>query len=177
MVLAILSFLLLFGGTAGAQQRAWHLDAAVAALAEAWDYNESRESLAGGTFGIERDIRRRVAARGEVLLLRVRQGGEDGWLRGFTIGSRARWAGRPVSPFVDIAVGLSDATVPVPVGGTTFNYLAVIGGGIDIPLRAARLCVGARWVHVSNNGREGRDRNPDIQSIGAVVGVGWKHVF
>ena len=177
MVLAILSFLLLLGGTAGAQERPWHLDGAVAALAEAWDYNESRESLAGATFGIDRDIWRRVAARSEVLLLRVRQRGHDGWLRGFTIGSRARWPGRPGSPFVDVAVGLSHATVAVPLRGTTFNYLAVIGGGIDIPVNAVQLCIGARWLHVSNNGREGRGRNPDIQSIGAVVGVGWKHVF
>jgi hypothetical protein len=34
---------------------------------------------------------------------------------------------------------------------------------------------GFRWIHLSNNGREGHDRNPDIQALGgyAAVSVGF----
>jgi hypothetical protein len=33
------------------------------------------------------------------------------------------------------------------------------------------LLAGLRWIHVSNNGLAGRDRNPDIEAIGPQMGI------
>ena len=124
---------------------------------------------------MDRRVWRGLSVRGELLALRVMQADDDGWLRGFTVGTRLRWGQAGLRPVVDVAVGLSSATRPVPPRGTRFNYLAVIGTGVEMPLRALVLSVTGRWLHASNNGREGRHQNPDIQSLGAVVGVGWEY--
>jgi hypothetical protein len=176
-LLAILSLIAISGRIAVGQTSDWRVDAAVMALPEAWDYNEARESLMGAGIGIDRHVWGPLAARGEGVVLRVAQNGDDGWLRGVTLGMRARWSRARSSPFLDVAVGPSTATVAIPIRGTTFNYLAVVGAGIEFPLRGIQMAVSARWLHISNNGREGRHRNPDIQTLGAVVGVGWKNVF
>jgi hypothetical protein len=164
-------------GAQGAQGApgAWRIDVGVAGLREAWDFNESTESLAGVVAGVDRRVWRWVAVRGELLALRVFQDDEGSWLRGFTVGTRMRWGQASLRPVVDVAVGLSNATQPVPARGTRFNYLAAAGVGVELPLRRALLTVTGRWLHASNNGREGRHRNPDIQSLGGVVSVGWEY--
>jgi hypothetical protein len=152
----------------------WQLDLAWTLLGEAWDENESTEWLSGGIAGIDRRVWRGIAIRGELLAVKVFQPGDDAWLWGVTAGSRVRWRNRTVSPVVDVAVGVSDATRPIPPRGTSFNYLAVIGAGFELPPAAPRVTVTGRWLHASNNGREGRGRNPDIQSLGLVFSVGWR---
>lgn len=144
-------------------------------LREVWDFNGATEALGGVVAGVDRRAWRGVALRGEVMALRVWQDSGDAWLRGFTVGTRIRWNARRTRPLLDVAVGLSHATRPVPVGGTQFNYLAVIGAGIERPVGATMVGVTGRWVHASNNGREGRHLNPDIQSLGVLVSVGWEH--
>ena len=74
-----------------------------------------------------------------------------------------------------LVMGVSVAVRKVPPRGTTFNYLAAIGAGVELPLRPAIVTVTGRWLHASNNGSEGRHNNPDIQSLGAVVSVGWEY--
>jgi hypothetical protein len=171
---AIVALLLLGAATAQAQTPNWHLDGGIAALVEAWDENEARESLAGVVAGIDRRVWKALAVRTEGVVLRVSQTGGDAWLRGFTIGVRNRWQPRRVAPFVELAAGLSDSTRPVPPNGTAFNFLIVSGGGVEIALGRASLDLGARWLHVSNNGREG-NRNPDIQTLGLMIGIGLIH--
>lgn len=162
--------------SASAQTPVWRLDVAASAVVEAWDLNGGRESLAGVTAAVERQVWRPVGVRAETLALRVRQAGPDRWLRGVTLGGRARWGSGRVTPFVDLAVGLASAAGPVPPGGTTRNYLALAGAGARVPLSARwGLDLGGRWFHVSNNGREGRHRNPDIQALGATIAVGWSY--
>ena len=163
------------GATSASAQPPWHIDVGLAAFGEAWDRNESSESLAGIVAGADRRVWRGLSIRGEVLALRVWQASEDAWLRGFTVGTRTRWGQAGIRPVMDVAVGLAGATRPVPPRGTAFNYLAVIGTGVEMPLRAAAVTVTGRWWHASNNGSAGRHRNPDIQALGIVVGVGWEH--
>ena len=105
---------------------------------EAWDLNESAESLAGVVGGVDRRVWRGLAIRGRGHAATRRQRDEDAWLRGFTLGTRGAMGTQPgLRPFVDVAVGLSDATTAVPVRGTTFNYLASIGAGVGDPDGAA----------------------------------------
>jgi hypothetical protein len=156
------------------KSRPWQFDLAWTLLREAWDENESTEWLSGGIAGVDRRVWRAIAIRGEVLALRVFQAGDNAWLWGVTAGPRVRWKGRALSPIVDVAGGVSDATRPVPPRGTSFNYVAVIGAGIEMPLASPLLTVTGRWLHVSNSGREGSHRNPDIQSLGVVFSVGWR---
>ena len=152
----------------------WHVDVSAIVLREAWDRNESTETLAGATAGIDRRVWKGLAARGEVIALRVMQAGDDAWLRGFTLGPRVRWGRGAIRPVLDVAVGLSIATTAVPPRGTPFNYLATIGAGLEMPLHRTVISVTGRWLHASNNGREGSHRNPDIQALGAAIGVGWQ---
>jgi hypothetical protein len=158
---------------AGGAARGWHVDIGGAILPEAWEPNESREWFTGAIAGVDRRLWRGLAVRGEALLLRVTQPAEDAWLRGWTVGARTRWHRRTARPVIDIAVGTAEATRRIPPRGTRFNYLAVIGAGVEMPFRQRLVSVTGRWLHASNNGREGRHRNPDIQSLGVVIGVVW----
>lgn len=153
----------------------WHVDFAGAAFHEAWDFNGSTESLAGAFFGIDRRVWRRVALRVELPAVHIFQNGDDAWLGGVTVGTRFRWRpGTGASLFVEISVGVSEATRPTPPRGTNFNYLALMGGGVEVPFRRVYLSVTGRWFHVSNASLEGSSRNPDIQSLGVLFGVGWR---
>jgi hypothetical protein len=151
------------------------LDLGVAVLGEAWDFNGSRETLLGVAGGLDRVVWRGVAVRGELLGLRVMQAREDAWLGGFAVGTRMRWRTGLKRPFIDVAVGLAQASAAVPPTGTQFNYLALIGAGLERQVGTMMVSVTGRWLHASNNGREGRHRNPDVQTLGVLLGVGWEH--
>jgi hypothetical protein len=173
-LVAIVALVTAGGAAAHAQAADWQIGGGGLVLAEAWDYNEAKESLAGMVVAVDRRVSRRMSARVEGLALRVRQIGRDAWLRGFTVGTRARWTRPRWRPFAELAVGLSHSTAVVPVRGTTSNYLLVLGGGSAVSAGNTTLEFGGRWLHVSNNGREGNHRNPDIQSLGLVVAVVWE---
>lgn len=158
-----------------APARPWTIDVAGTVAREAWDFNGSVEWVSGGIGGIQRHVWRALQFRSEVMLLRIAQQGDDAWLRGFTLGTRAAWGGGSWRPVIDAAVGLSDSTHETPPGGTQLNYLALIGAGVERSVGRWALTVTGRWWHASNNGREGRARNPDIQALGVVFGVGWEY--
>ncbi|HXG89199.1 MAG TPA: acyloxyacyl hydrolase [Vicinamibacterales bacterium] len=172
VVAVIVALVLASAADARGQDHRLRLGVAATVLTEAWDRNETHEWFAGLTAGLDRQVWKFVALRGEVMALRVEQP-DHGWLRGFTMGARGRWRRPHFRPVIDLAVGLSDSTVAVPKRGTTFNYLIVGGAGVELPVRAMTVDLGLRWLHVSNNGREGSGRNPDIQSLGITAGVSW----
>src|SRR5262245_52170556 len=124
---AIVAFLVLLRPAVAAQANEWQIDIAGAALAEAWDLNENRERLTGLAAGVENRLWRTLRLRVEVWFLRSFQDGPDSWVRGFDVGPRWRWGTGSVRPFADVGVGLSDATVAVPPGGTRFNFVARAG--------------------------------------------------
>jgi hypothetical protein len=162
--------------TALAQQPARRVDVALMTAAEAWDLNGSRQDLLALAGGWDVQVYRGLALRTEAIVSRVQQRWQPATLAGVTVGGRFRRTLRVGRPFVDVAVGLSHATAPVPADGTTFNYLALAGGGVEVAVTSrVSLDLGIRWFHVSNNGREGRRRNPDIQAIGPVVAIGWAY--
>jgi hypothetical protein len=156
-----------------AQERTWTIDVTPGYYVEAWDLNGGAEHLAGMQLGIDDRVWRGVALRGEAIVLGVQQRGMDTWLRGATLALRLR-RGTSTRVFLDTGAGLAKAGEPVPPNGTRFNYLAMLGAGIEVPWSRLHLTAGARWLHLSNGGREGSHRNPDIQALGVSAGVGWR---
>ena len=173
-VRAGVAIVLWWAAPALAQSPEWTVDVTAASYVEAWDFNEHTEHLAGLHAGIDRPVWRQVAVRGELVLLRVFQEGDDTWVRGGALLMRVR-RGLSHGQFVaDIGAGLATGDVPVPPGGTKFNYVLLAGAGVEVPWSRLHVTAGARWLHLSNKGREGDSRNPDIQSVGGFAGIGWR---
>lgn len=154
-------------------KRGWHLQLGGHAATEAWNYNISHEELYGLVPGITYGIGEGLTIAASGPLYYVSQRGVDAWMLGATIGVRARVHRRPRwSLYVEFSVGASEADTNTPPRGTRFNYLALGGAGATVRLRRQiHLLAGVQWIHVSNNGLAGRDRNPDIEAIGPQVGV------
>jgi hypothetical protein len=170
--------LLLWGANARAQddpfgRHAWNLQLAGHGAAEAWNYNTSREELWGIVPGFTYGIGKGVVLTATWPMYYVVQRGPDVWMVGATIGVRGRICRRGrVSAFWEFDVGVSKAETYTPPRGTRFNYLALGGAGATVRLgRGTHLLAGLRWIHVSNNGLAGRDRNPDIEAIGPQMGI------
>lgn len=164
---------LLAAAPAFAQAPQWTVDVTPASYVEAWEINDSVEHLTGLQAGIDRRIWRALAVRAEGMLLHVDQEGGDTWLHGASFGFRARKRAHVTHLFVDIGGGWAGAARNVPPNGTRYNYLAILGGGVEAPWSRVRVTLSARWLHVSNGGREGRRANPDIQSLGGFAGVSY----
>ncbi len=161
--------------TAAAQIPSWHVEAGAIAFVEVWDLNEAREELAGVALAVDRQVWKGLAVRAEGMILSVAQAGQDGVIGGLTIGTRVRWRRAIGRPFVELGAGLAQATTPVPARGTASNFLLVAGGGIEVPFGPVSLDLAMRWLHLSNNGRAGRHRNPDVQSLGPAIAIGWSY--
>lgn len=154
-------------------RRGWHLELGTHGALETWNYNLSREEMLSGLTGITYGIGRGVVLKIGSPLYHVWQRGTNGYLFGLTWGARGRIAGRETwSVFWEVDVGISESDTDVPPRGTRFNYLALGGGGLTLRIRSGvHGLAGLRWVHVSNNGLAGRDRNPDIEAVGPTLGV------
>jgi hypothetical protein len=143
-------------------------------LREAWNFNEMREDLYGGTLALGYGFGRRWAIVLEISTLRVTQVLiRDAWLSGVSPLLRWRVAGSDRwTFFIEAGPGVSYADTPVPFRGTRFNYLFQTGPGVTrLVSGRAHLAGGLRWLHLSNNSLAGRDRNPDIQALGGHLGV------
>ncbi len=177
IVLALAGFALVPRAAAQSEdpfaRRSWTLQLASHAAFETWNYNISHEEMfaiaAGVTYGIRDGLLLTVAAP----LYYIDQRGVDAWMLGVTAGVRGRlWHRGPVTAYWEFAVGISEADTDTPPRGTRFNYLALGGVGATVRIRSGlHALVGMSWVHVSNNGLAGRDRNPDIEAVGPKVGI------
>ena len=141
---------------------------------EAWNLNDRKEWLADGTASVWWAFAQGWMLVTEFHATRVFQSpSRAAFVQGVT--PLVRW--RVIEPaawslFVDLGPGISWSDTAVPPRGTRFNYLLLAGAGLSRPLgRQSHAIVGFRWLHVSNNGREGRVRNPDIEAIGAYAGI------
>jgi hypothetical protein len=146
-----------------------------AVLTEAWSANETHEWLAVGNAGIWWAFLDHVTFVLELQATRVFQSpSRNAFVQGLT--PVFRWRVHDAYPwavFVELGPGVSWSDTPVPVRGTRFNYLLVAGGGVTRRLSGrSQVLAGLRWLHLSNAGRAGRGRNPDIQSLGPYAGFG-----
>ncbi|MGH9312222.1 MAG: acyloxyacyl hydrolase [Vicinamibacterales bacterium] len=154
-------------------RRSWNLELAGQVELEAWNYNLNHEELYGVAPGFTYGLGKGVVLTVAWPFSYVSQRGVDACVLGATIGVRSRVYRRArVSVFWEFAIGGSQADTFIPPRGTRFNYIAQGGGGVTIRLgRGLHALAGVRWMHLSNNGLAGRDRNPDIEAIGAHVAV------
>ena len=151
----------------------WRAEFLAQAALEAWNYNPSHEELYGLVQGVTYGVR-----NGLVLIVRqhlyyVSQRRNDSRVLGLSSGLRARIYRRGrTSGFLQFDVGIADAAVALPPGGTRFNYLAIGGGGVMMQITPRIHAIAAlEVVHISNAGLAGNDRNPDIEAIGPSLGI------
>ena len=151
----------------------WRVEFLVQAALEAWNYNPSHEELYGLTQGVTYGLRDGLVLVARQRLFYVSQRRNDSRLLGLTGGLRGRIYRRGrASTFLQFDVGVSDAAVALPPGGTRFNYLAIGGVGMTVQLNHHIHAIGAMEViHISNAGIAGHDRNPDIEAIGPTLGL------
>jgi len=77
--------------------------------------------------------------------------------------------------FGDLGIGLVFSSDNVPDGGTTYNFLPRIGGGMTYALTedlgGPRLQLGVRWHHISNGRSNGDSDNPSRDGLMLYTGV------
>jgi len=151
----------------------WRAEFLAVAALEAWNYNPSHEELYGLVQGITYGLRDGLVLMARQRLFYVSQRSNDSRVLGLTSGLRWRVYQRGrTSWFVQFDVGISDAAVALPPGGTRFNYLAIGGGGVMLQInRRLQAIATLEVIHISNAGVAGDDRNPDIEAIGPSVGL------
>ena len=151
----------------------WRAEFFAQAALEAWNYNPSHEELYGLVQGVTYGLRDGLVLMARQRLYYVSQRRNDSRLLGLTTGLRGRVYRRGrTAAFLQFDVGISDAAVALPPGGTRFNYLAIGGGGVSVRINHRLQAVAAlELIHVSNNGLAGHDRNPDIEAIGPSLGL------
>lgn len=152
---------------------AWHLELGSHYAIETWNYNNNHEIMTGGIVGVSYGVKKGLALVLSAPLYYVDQRGTDAWLLGTTWGVRWRMLNiRRVGLFVEGEVGISRAETYTPPRGTRFNYLALGGAGVTMRVASgAHLLTGLKWIHVSNSGFAGRDRNPDIEAVGPRIAL------
>ena len=140
---------------------------------EAWNYNPSHEELFGIVQGVTYGLKDGLVLMVRQRLYYISQRRNDSRLLGITAGLRVRvYRHGRTSGFLQFDLGISDAAVALPPGGTRFNYVAIGGGGVMVRLNdRLQLLTALQVIHISNAGLAGPDRNPDIEAVGAVVGV------
>jgi hypothetical protein len=138
-------------------------------LGEAWNLNSGREWLADGTLSVWWAFANRASLVAEVHATRVfQEPSRDAFVTGIAPLVRFQVLNKEaLDLFTEIGAGASWSDTVVPPRGTRFNYVALAGLGVARRLgRQTHAIAGFRWLHLSNNGREGRSRNPDIQALG-----------
>lgn len=149
------------------------IEAAVAPLVEIWNLNGHREPMLEVSAAFWGAVSDRFLLGVEFQHGFVFQHTPGAFVQGISPLLRWRFADTPAWDwFVEAGPGASWSDLDTPPRGTRFNYLLLAGSGLARRLgRQSHAIVGFRWLHVSNNGREGRGRNPDIEALGGYAGV------
>ncbi|PYR95086.1 MAG: hypothetical protein DMF84_03620 [Acidobacteria bacterium] len=151
----------------------WHVEGAVHAASEAWNYNGSHEELYGISEGLTYGVREGLVLTLNQRVYYLSQRANDTWVLGVTFGIRGRVYRRGrTSAFLEGNVGISDAAIAAPPRGTRFNYLAFGSGGVLVRVKPRiHLLAALQLIHISNNSLRGPGRNPDIEAIGPRLGL------
>jgi hypothetical protein len=147
-----------------------------ALMIEAWNLNDRQEWLADGSAAVFWSFSRRATLLVEFHATRVAQvSSRNAFVNGLVPQVRWRLFDIPGGTlFGEFGPGISWSDTRTPPRGTAFNYL--IQGTVGVTRRIgsrSHLVTGFRWLHISNNSREGRARNPDIEALGAYGGLSF----
>lgn len=141
-------------------------------LGELWHLNDRREWMVEGAVSAWGALAEDFAIGVEFHHLRVVQRGPDAFVQGVSPLVRWRFVDLdPWSVFAEAGPGVSWSDLPTPPRGTKFNYL--FQGSVGVLRRVGQnshATMGIRFLHLSNHGREGADRNPDFEMLGAFGG-------
>jgi hypothetical protein len=149
------------------------LEFGLGVLPEAWNLNLHREWLLDGTAAGWWAFATGYAMVVEFHNIRVFQEWPNAFVQGFSPLFRWRMRERHTwRLYAEVGPGISWSDRVAPPRGTRFNYLFQGGFGVQRRLGAnVHLLTSVRFLHISNHGREGPGRNPDIEALGAQTGV------
>ncbi|HJU44905.1 MAG TPA: acyloxyacyl hydrolase [Vicinamibacterales bacterium] len=159
------------------QQGAVGIEGAVAPLIETWNLNGHREPMIEMNAAFWGAVSDRFNLGIEFRHAFVFQHTPGAFVQGISPLLRWRFADTTVWDwFVEAGPGVSWSDLDTPPRGTRFNYLFQSGVGAMRRLaRSQQLVLAYRFLHLSNNHREGRERNPDLEMMG--IYLGWAVSF
>jgi hypothetical protein len=153
------------------------LEFGAAPLVEVWNLNGNRESMFEGTVSVWGAVRNRVVVGIEFQNGYVFQHTPGAFVQGISPLVRWKVNENPTWDwFLEVGPGVSWSDLETPPRGTKFNYLFQAGAGVTRRTGDTHhLLIAYRFLHLSNNGREGKIRNPDFEMMG--VHAGWAFSF
>ena len=146
-------------------------------MIEIWNINEEHEQVIEGTAAFWGAIRDRIAIGIEFHHAWVIQEATGAFVQGVSPMVRIKRTDRPGwNWYADTGPGVSWSDLTTPVRGTKFNYLFQAGTGFMKRVGTnSHVLIAYRFFHLSNNVREGRDHDPDLEMMGGYVG--WAFSF
>ena len=159
------------------QQGTVGIEAAVTPLVEVWNLNGHREPMlevSASFWGAASD---RLMLGVEFQHGFVFQHTPGSFVQGISPLIRWRVVDQPDWDwFAEAGPGVSWSDLDTPPNGTRFNYLFQAGAGAMRQVgHNQNFVLAYRFLHLSNNHREGRERNPDLEMMG--IYAGWSFSF
>jgi hypothetical protein len=148
-----------------------------APLVEIWNLNGHREPMLEGIAAFWGAIRDGLAIGIEFQHGYVFQHTPGALVQGISPLVRWKIADRQAWDwFLQAGPGVSWSDLPAPPRGTRFNYLFQAGAGVLKRTGSSQhVLLAYRFLHLSNNHREGRAHNPDLEMMG--IYAGWSFSF
>ena len=153
------------------------IEAAVAPLVEIWNLNGHREPMLEVSAAFWGAVSDRFLLGVEFQHGFVFQHTPGAFVQGISPLIRWRFADQPNWDwFIEAGPGASWSDLDTPPRGTRFNYLFQAGVGAMRQFgRSQNIVLAYRFLHLSNNHREGREHNPDLEMMGLYAG--WTFSF
>jgi hypothetical protein len=153
------------------------IEIGAAPMIEIWNINEEHEQVIEGTASFWGAIAERVAIGIEFHHAFVVQDAPGAFVQGLSPLIRVKLTDKPkMNWYVEAGPGVSWSDLTTPVRGTRFNYLFQAGTGLMRRVGDnSHVSLAYRFFHLSNNGRAGKDHNPDLEMMGGYVG--WSFSF
>ena len=148
------------------------IEVAVAPLVEIWNLNGHREPMLAVSASFRGAVSDRFMLGVEFQHGFVFQHTPGAFVQGISPLIRWRFADQPNWDwFIESGPGASWSDLDTPPQGTRFNYLfQASAGGMRQLGNNQNLVLAYRFLHLSNNHREGRNRNPDFEMMGLYAG-------
>lgn len=153
------------------------IEVGFAPMLEIWNINEAHEEVIEGTAAFWGAVANRVAIGVEFHHAWVLQDEPGAFVQGLSPLVRVKLTNRPRwNWYLETGPGVSWSDLTTPVRGTKFNYLFQAGTGFMRRVGSgSHLMIAYRFWHLSNNGREGKIHNPDLEMMGLYTG--WSFSF